>query len=105
MNAPIKTLLQSVAGTVLFAGVHSLLASHEAKRVAASTIGLRRPNSYRLAYNAQAIATFGGLCVWLRRLPNDELVYEIRGPLAYAMRAGQGAAAVQLARSLYAVGF
>ncbi|HYO84314.1 MAG TPA: hypothetical protein VES20_23110, partial [Bryobacteraceae bacterium] len=104
MKSPARTLLQSIAATVLFAGIHSLLASNAAKRVAARVMGPGRRDFYRAAYNAQAIATSIGLYLWLRRLPDDELVYDFQRPVAYAMRAGQAVAAVQLARCIYAVG-
>ena len=104
MNAPVKVLLQSVAATVLFAGIHSLLASDAAKRVVARNNTPRKTDLYRLTYNAQALATSVGLFLWLRQLPNHALVYRVEGPAAYAMRAGQVAAALQLARCITAVG-
>ena len=104
MKPPVNTLLRSVGATILFAGIHSLLASDAAKRVAVRFMGLDGRRRYRAAYNAQAVATSLGLYLWLRRLPNDELVYHFRGVAACAMRAGQVAAGVQLARCVYAVG-
>ena len=101
MVPSLRTALQAAAATVCFAAVHSLLASEGAKRVAAGAMGPRR---YRQTYNGQALATSVGLYLWLRRLPNDDVVYHVQGPAAYAMRAGQAAAAVQLARCLSSVG-
>ena len=104
MRPCLRTALHSAAATVLFAAVHSLLASDRAKRIAAEAMGTASRKRYRQAYNAQALATSVGLYLWLRLLPNDNVVYQIQGPAAYGMRVGQAAAAVQLARCLSAVG-
>ena len=104
MKPAVNTLLRSVAATIVFAGIHSLLASNAAKRVAFRLMGVENRRRYRAAYNAHAVATSLGLNLWIRRLPNDELVYQVRGLASYAMRAGQVAAGVQLARAVYAVG-
>ena len=70
-----------VAATALFAGVHSLLASRAAKRTARRVVGDRaRDGSYRVFFNAQAIATFTALGLYARRLPDREL-YHVHGPL------------------------
>ena len=90
-----------VAATVLFALVHSALASRAAKGAVARLLGGRgRDGWYRAFYNAQAVATTGALVAWAMRQP-DRTLYRVRGPLAVLMRAGQlaglafGAAAVR----------
>ena len=89
------------AATVLFALVHSALASRVAKAAATRLLGARaRDGWYRAFYNAQALATTGALVVWALRQP-DRTLYHVRGPLALLMRGGQlaglafGAAAVR----------
>ncbi|MGZ8379754.1 MAG: methyltransferase family protein [Gemmatirosa sp.] len=90
-----------VGALVLYALVHSVLASRAAKDAAARVLGPRtRGGWYRAFYNAQAVATTGALVAWAMRQP-DRTLYEVRGPLAALMRAGQlaglalGAAAVR----------
>jgi hypothetical protein len=90
-----------VGATVLFALVHSALASRAAKEAATRLLGARaRDGWYRAFYNAQAVATTGALVAWAMRQP-DRTLYRVRGPLAVLMRAGQlaglafGAAAVR----------
>jgi protein-S-isoprenylcysteine O-methyltransferase Ste14 len=95
------TLLRAAGATAAFALVHSLLASEAAKRRAAKHIG---PRSYRVAYNAQAIATTAALFLWLRRTSPDKSVYEISGPAAWVMRAGQTVALIRLIDCMRAVG-
>jgi protein-S-isoprenylcysteine O-methyltransferase Ste14 len=95
------TLLRAAGATAAFALVHSLLASEAAKTRAAK---LMAPRSFRVAYNAQAIATTAALFLWLRRTSPDEPVYEISGPTAWAMRAGQAVALVRLIDCIRAVG-
>ena len=95
------TLLRAAGATAAFALVHSLLASEAAKRRAAKLIA---PRSYRAVYNAQAIATTAALFLWLRRISPDECVYDIQGPAAWSMRAGQAVALLRLAACIRAVG-
>jgi hypothetical protein len=91
-----------IAGAiVLYALVHSALASGAAKRAAERLLGARaRDGWYRAFYNAQAVATTGALVAWAFRQP-DRTLYRVRGPLAALMRVGQlaglafGAAAVR----------
>ncbi|HET7457474.1 MAG TPA: hypothetical protein VFJ74_07455, partial [Gemmatimonadaceae bacterium] len=82
-------VLRILAATAAFAVVHSVLASRAAKRAASRLAGERtRGGWYRVAFNAQAVATFGALAAYGRGLP-DRTLYEVRGPLALLMRAGQ----------------
>jgi protein-S-isoprenylcysteine O-methyltransferase Ste14 len=94
-------MLRAIGATVLFAAVHSLLASEGVKRNVAKRIA---PRSYRAAYNAQAVATTVALFLWLRRTAPDRTAYEIKGPTAWAMRGGQIAALLSLIGCIRAVG-
>lgn len=73
--------------TVVFAKLHSLFASTKAKEAFATRVPLGR-ELYRVAYNAQAVLTFGGLAWYISRRPKRTL-YQVRGPLAVLMRVGQ----------------
>ncbi len=86
----------SAAGRVVFVSVlwallHSLLASRRAKDLARSVAGARyRDGLYRAAYNAQALVTVVWISLWFARLPDREL-YRVRPPLSWLFRAGQAA--------------
>ena len=101
VRALTTTLLRAAGATAAFALVHSLLASEAAKKRAAK---LMATPSYRAVYNAQAVATTAGLFLWLRRIGPDRLIYEMQGPAAWAMRAGQAVALLRLAACIRAVG-
>ena len=74
---------------VVWACVHSLLASRRAKGLFARAAGARsRDGLYRVAYNAQSLATVGLAAGWLARLPDRDL-YVARPPLSWLFRAGQ----------------
>lgn len=84
-----KSVVKIVAATVLFAGVHSLLAGRAAKKAASRMLGERRRNAlYRPFYNAQAVITFGALLLYGLKLPDREL-YRATAPLSRLMRFGQ----------------
>jgi protein-S-isoprenylcysteine O-methyltransferase Ste14 len=77
--------------SVLWALVHSLLASKQAKDVARRILGARYRNGlYRLAYNAKAVVTLALVARWFARLPDREL-YRVWPPLSWLFRAGQAA--------------
>lgn len=92
-----------LGATVAFAAVHSLLATHRAKRLAARLVGERaRDGWYRAFYNAQSVATTAALVAYVLRRPG-RTVWHVRGPGAVALRVGQlaglatlGAAARQI---------
>jgi hypothetical protein len=89
---------------LVFAAVHSALASRRAKQAAERVAGERTRNGwYRAAYNAQAVATFGALVAYGRRLPDRQL-YQARGVLAALLRAGQLAGIAYLAAAVRDVG-
>jgi protein-S-isoprenylcysteine O-methyltransferase Ste14 len=93
-----------LGATAAFALVHSLLASRRTKAAVRRAVGERAyDGAYRPLYNAQAVGTFAALVVYARRQP-DRPLYEIRGPLAALMRAGQLAAAGYAAWAVGTVG-
>jgi methanethiol S-methyltransferase len=72
-----------------YALAHSLLASRQAKDAARRLLGARlRDGTYRLLYNAQALALFGLGIAAYRRLP-DRTLYRVRAPWSWAMHGGQ----------------
>jgi protein-S-isoprenylcysteine O-methyltransferase Ste14 len=74
---------------VVWAVVHSLLASRPAKDLVARTAGPRsRDGVYRLLYNAQSLATVALATGQILRLPDREL-YRARPPWSWLLRAGQ----------------
>lgn len=100
-----RTIRRAGLATLLFAVVHSILASRRAKRIAGQVVGERRTEgTYRLAFNVQATVTTGWLLLYLCRLP-DRTVYKISGPVAWAMRTAQLISILGLTRCLQAVGF
>lgn len=82
-----------VAGAaVAFGLVHSALASHRAKRLAERLAGERAARGgYRLAFNGVSLVLTGALAIYVYRRRGPE-VYAVRGPAAWLMHAGQGAA-------------
>ena len=80
-----------VGVSVLWALVHSLLASRRAKDLTRRVAGAHyRDGLYRAAYNAQALASVVWLARWFARLPDREL-YRVRPPWSWLFRAGQAA--------------
>jgi methanethiol S-methyltransferase len=81
-----------VIATVLFAAVHSGLASLQAKRFASRLFGQRMRNAwYRPMYLLQSVASAGLLYGYARRLP-DRTLYDLKRsqwvPLLQAARIG-----------------
>ena len=84
----VALILRVFAAVGLFAGVHSLLASRQAKEFAARRFGARnRGGLYRGFYIFQSFLTLGALLAYLLRLP-DRVLYNVRGPLAWLLRIG-----------------
>ena len=74
---------------VLWAIVHSLLASKQAKDLAGRVAGPRyRDGLYRAAYNAQSVVLSAWAVRWFLRQPDREL-YRATPPLSWLLRAGQ----------------
>ncbi|HEX8141427.1 MAG TPA: NnrU family protein [Pyrinomonadaceae bacterium] len=100
-----KSILKIMAATTLFAGIHSLLASQAAKRMATDMFGERQRNAlYRPFYNAQAVITLGALVLYGSKFPDREL-YRVSGPLARLMRCGQVISLLYLMYGARQIGF
>lgn len=82
-----RSALKVALATGAFAVVHSLLATTSAKDAAATRFRFGR-ELYRVAYNAQAVITFGALVWFIARQP-ERTLYRVRGPLAGLLRLGQ----------------
>jgi methanethiol S-methyltransferase len=79
----LKSVIKIAAATILFAGIHSLLATKAAKKKATKVLGERSRNGlYRPFYNAQSVITFGTLVLYGISLPDREL-YRILRPLSW----------------------
>jgi methanethiol S-methyltransferase len=88
----------------LWAAVHSLLASKRAKDLARRIAGPRyRDGLYRVAYNAQAVATLALAARSFLSLPDRDL-YDARPPLSWLFRAGQAVSLGVLLSGVRAVG-
>ena len=87
------------ASVVLWAAVHSWLASPPTKDFAARVLGERMVRAYRLAYNAFAFISFLPVVFLMRSLP-DHPLYTISAPWSYLFLAGQAGAALCLAIAL-----
>src|SRR5690606_29272060 len=71
-----------VVSTLGFAVIHSLLASHAAKRCAARLFGERKRNAYyRTFFNTQSVVTSAALVFYILKLP-DRTFWNVRGPTA-----------------------
>ncbi len=72
-----------------FAFIHSLLASHAAKRFAGRLTGSRYRNGmYRITFNILSFLHTTGAIIWLNRLP-DRTLYHVTAPLSWIFRAVQ----------------
>ncbi len=90
--------------SVLWALVHSLLASKQAKDLARRILGAHyRDGLYRVAYNVQAVVLLAWAARWFSRLPDREL-YRLRPPLSWLFRAGQVASLGVLLSGIRVVG-
>lgn len=84
-----KGALKTAAATGLYAAVHSLFASRQAKTAAERILGPRARNAfYRPFFLLQATAGFAALYAYIRRQPGRTL-YDLHGPAAWTMRAAQ----------------
>ena len=73
----------------LWALVHSVLASKQAKDLACRFAGPRyRDGLYRLAYNAQSVVLLTWAARWFLRLPDHDL-YTVRAPWSWLLRGAQ----------------
>ncbi len=89
---------------VLWAIVHSVLASKQAKDLARKVAGDRqRDGLYRVAYNAQSLILSAWVTLWFLRQPDREL-YRVTPPLSWLFRAGQVASLGVLFSGIRVVG-
>jgi protein-S-isoprenylcysteine O-methyltransferase Ste14 len=76
-------------GTVLFAAIHSLLATNWMKQTVEAMVGVRaRDGLYRFAYNQITYASIGAMLLVFKPLP-DRVVYRVPRPWSGVMRLGQ----------------
>lgn len=98
------TAVRMGLATIAFAVVHSALATHRAKSMAAEMAGERRRDaSYWLFFVSQSVVTCAMLIAYARRLPVRTL-YRAHGVVALALRAGQVAGLLHLAASAHQIG-
>jgi len=84
-----RTIAYVTAGTLLFALVHSVLATEWLKSRVEALFGSRVRNGlYRFAYNNITYASIGAMVFAFRRLP-DRVVYRVPRPWSLLMRLGQ----------------
>jgi hypothetical protein len=92
LNGMLRSMLKVAAAMGGFAVVHSVLASKPAKGAAAKIVGDRNRNGlYRVFFIGQSLASFAVLAEYIRRQPNRE-IYNVQGPFALLLHAGQVAA-------------
>src|SRR3712207_3463618 len=73
----------------LWAIVHSLLASKQAKDLVRRLAGPRyRDGLYRVAYNVQSVVSLAWAARWFLRQPDRE-IYRAGPPVSWLLRAGQ----------------
>jgi len=100
-----KSIVKIAVATVLFAGVHSLLASRTAKAAAVVLFGERRRNGfYRPFYNILAVATLGALILYGIKLPDRE-IYRVGGVSARLMQIVQVAFVIYMLHGMRQIGF
>ena len=100
-----ESAIRVAIATAAFSVVHSLLASHAAKRAAERLVGERvARGGYRLAYNGVSIAMTLGLTAYVLR-HRGPWVYSLHGPAAALVRAGQLAALATAGRAAIEAGF
>ncbi|HUG14317.1 MAG TPA: NnrU family protein [Thermomicrobiales bacterium] len=84
-----RTVFAVAGGTIVFAIVHSVLASTRMKALIEKRVGTAaRDGLYRSAYTGYTVVWLA-IMFWLfSRLP-DRVLYEVRAPWSRVMRAGQ----------------
>ena len=96
---------RGAVATALFSVVHTLLASHGAKRAAERRLGARvARGGYRLAYNGVAIGMTLGLTAYVLRR-RGPMVYALDGLAAALVRTGQVVALGLAGRAAIDAGF
>ena len=96
--------LRVVGICALWALVHSMLASKQAKDLALRISGSRhRDGLYRFAYNAQSVVSLVWAALRFSRLPDREL-YRVKPPWSWLFRASQAASLGVLLSGVRAMG-
>ncbi len=88
-----------VGAIVVWAGLHSWMASLSAKAGFGRALGEKAARGYRLAYNAIAVLSFAPI-LWLMRMLPDHELYLVEAPWRYLMMAAEAAAALLLLLAL-----
>lgn len=100
-----RTSVRTMLATVVFAVVHSLMASFAAKRGVAQLVGERRAEgAYRFSFCALSVVKLLLLLAYLRRLP-DRMLYRVSGLSRVVMLAGQAASLGVIVAAARQVGF
>lgn len=100
----VPSIVKIVVATIVYAAVHSLLASRAAKRFATSVVGEHNYRAfYRPFYVAQATVTTGALFLYMAG-SNTPTLYRVRGLPALCVRSGQVLALCHLYAGLREVG-
>lgn len=100
-----RTSVRTMLATVVFAVVHSLMASFAAKRGVARLAGERRAEgTYRFAFCALSVVKLLVMLAYLRTLP-DRTLYRVGGLPRLAMLAGQVASLGVIVAAARQVGF
>lgn len=91
--------------SVLWALLHSLLASRAAKQYVQTLVGTRTRNGcYRFMYVIQSVITVGWGTVWFLRQPDREL-YHIPPPWSWLLRTVQLASVAMLFSAIRVIGY
>jgi hypothetical protein len=99
-----KSFLKICAASVVYAIVHSALASRKAKQLSEVLLGSRQRNAvYRPFYLVQSAVSILGLIVYIRRMPGRTL-YHFRGFAAVPFRLVQAGGIVWATYAAYEVG-
>jgi len=94
-----STAIRAAGATILYAIVHSLLASLPVKERVRSLVGPRVSDGlYRFGFNGFAVLSLAGMMRAIWKLP-DQRLYRLRGVPAWLMHAGQVAVAIALFRT------
>ena len=84
-----RTITVVAGGTLLFAVIHSLLATNWMKDLVETLFGRRvRDGLYRFAYNNITYASIGAMLLVFKPLP-DRVIYRVPRPWSVVMRLGQ----------------
>ena len=94
-----STAIRAAGATIVYAGVHSLLASLPVKERVRSLVGPRAADGlYRFGFNGFAVVSLAGMMRAIWKLP-DQRLYLLEGVPALLMYGGQVAVAVALFRT------